>query len=121
MLSVTGQKGSKASKGAKTKLSKVEKRQKSREAQKLKKKLLASGQAVKSPAQKKSSGNKVKPSYNHEGKMVFSKFDFSEDGSSSKKKQSLDPKSALQKVQRNKEKLKSLEEIGKLHFVYRCL
>ena len=65
-------------------------------------------------AKKGGAGNQVKPIYNSEGKMVFSKFDFTEEQKKDEKKTQMDPKSALKKIQKEKEKLKSLEEIGEL-------
>jgi len=52
-----------------------------------------------------------KPVFNSEGKMVFSKFDFSEIGVK-KKLPKNNPKKALQQLQEKKEKLKQLEESG---------
>ncbi len=58
----------------------------------------------------------TKPVFNAEGKVVFSKFDFSgENGDGdhqSKKKKKLDPKAALGQIQKQKEKIQSLEAIG---------
>ncbi|EZA49103.1 Surfeit locus protein 6-like protein [Ooceraea biroi] len=54
---------------------------------------------------------KPKPVFNSEGKMVFSKFDFSEIGVKKKLPKS-DPKKMLQQLQQKKEKLKQLEESG---------
>ncbi|KAG5306833.1 SURF6 protein, partial [Acromyrmex insinuator] len=56
---------------------------------------------------------KPKPVFNSEGKMVFSKFDFSEIGVKKKlPKSQNDPKKMLQQVQQKKEKLKQLEDLG---------
>lgn len=56
---------------------------------------------------------KPKPVFNSEGKMVFSKFDFSEIGVKKKlPKSQNDPKKALQQLQQKKEKLKELEDMG---------
>lgn len=56
---------------------------------------------------------KPKPVFNSEGKMVFSKFDFSEIGMKKKlPKNKNDPKKILQQLQQRKEKLKELEESG---------
>jgi len=58
-----------------------------------------------------------KPVFNAEGRMVFSKFDFTDDGGfkaeDTTKKVSLDPKSALAKLEKHKERIKSLAEQGK--------
>ncbi|XP_011170985.1 surfeit locus protein 6 homolog [Solenopsis invicta] len=56
---------------------------------------------------------KAKPVFNSEGKMVFSKFDFSEIGIKKKlPKSQNDPKRMLQQLQHKKEKLKQLEISG---------
>lgn len=56
---------------------------------------------------------KPKPVFNSEGKMVFSKFDFSEIGPKKKlPKSQNDPKKMLQQLQQKKEKLKQLEDLG---------
>lgn len=56
---------------------------------------------------------KPKPVFNSQGKMVFSKFDFSEIGVKKKlPKGENDPKKMLQQLQDKKEKLKQLEESG---------
>ncbi|XP_018368906.1 PREDICTED: surfeit locus protein 6 homolog [Trachymyrmex cornetzi] len=56
---------------------------------------------------------KPKPVFNSEGKMVFSKFDFSEIGVKKKlPKSQNDPKKMLQQLQQKKEKLKQLEDLG---------
>lgn len=53
-----------------------------------------------------------KPVFNSEGKMVFSKFDFSGLGKSKNKKKEKDPKIILQNLQKQKEKLEQLEAVG---------
>ncbi|KAL0105145.1 hypothetical protein PUN28_016652 [Cardiocondyla obscurior] len=56
---------------------------------------------------------KPKPIFNSEGKMVFSKFDFSEIGVKKKlPKNQNDPKKMLQQLHQKKEKLKQLEDLG---------
>ncbi|KYQ46724.1 Surfeit locus protein 6 like protein [Trachymyrmex zeteki] len=56
---------------------------------------------------------KPKPVFNSEGKMVFSKFDFSEIGVKKKlPKNQNDSKKMLQQLQQKKEKLKQLEDLG---------
>lgn len=56
---------------------------------------------------------KPKPVFNSQGKMVFSKFDFSEIGVQKKlPKGENNPKKILQQLQEKKEKLKQLEESG---------
>ncbi|KAK3920310.1 Surfeit locus protein 6-like protein [Frankliniella fusca] len=57
-----------------------------------------------------------KPVFNSEGKMVFSKFDFSEIGShkeeKKKKKELKDPRKILEKLKEKKETLKKLKDEG---------
>lgn len=54
-----------------------------------------------------------KPVFNSEGKMVFSKFDFSEIGTKKKPpRNEKDPRKILQQLQEKKEKIKELEHIG---------
>ena len=57
-----------------------------------------------------------KPIFNSEGRMVFSKFDFGEltasATSSTLKKTTNDPKAALHKIKKVKDKVKSLQEKG---------
>lgn len=113
----------------KAKLTKVEKKQKAREEKKLKKKLVQQSLKGNTPAGGKEGGKKAnghmgkQPAvYNAEGKVVFSKFDFTEenatgDGVGKKKKGKIDPKSALQKITKHKEKIKSLNAIGKRAFL----
>ncbi|XP_066586807.1 surfeit locus protein 6 homolog [Prorops nasuta] len=56
---------------------------------------------------------KPKPIFNSDGKMVFSKFDFSEIGAKKKvSKTDKDPKKILQQLEQKSEKLKMLEELG---------
>ena len=110
----------------KKKLTKAEKKLKAREEKKLKAKLARAdhkngGQMLNVPGGAKP----AKPVYNNDGKMVFSKFDFgngecaigNDDGTGAKK-QSLDPKAALGKIQKHKEKIKSLQAIGKALLKY---
>lgn len=54
----------------------------------------------------------AKPVFNSEGKMVFSKFDFSDIGKKEKKKGPTDPKKLLQNLEKQKEKIDSLKESG---------
>lgn len=59
----------------------------------------------------------AKKVYNSDGKIVFSKFDFKSAETSAgtpNKKQQLDPKAALNRLQKEKEKIKSLAEKGKV-------
>ncbi|XP_012279186.1 surfeit locus protein 6 homolog [Orussus abietinus] len=56
---------------------------------------------------------KPKPVFNSEGKMVFSKFDFSEIGTKKKPpKTEKDPKKVLQQIKQRNEKLRQLEQTG---------
>ncbi len=82
---------------------------------------------IKDKKNKNKNNNQQKPIFNSEGKVVFSKFDFSEEargggGEGDKHKKNLDAKAALTKIQKHKEKIKSLEAIGKnrqhLIFIY---
>ena len=54
---------------------------------------------------------KPKPVFNSEGKMVFSKFDFSEIGTK-KKPPKKDTKKILLELKQKKEKLKAMENLG---------
>lgn len=61
----------------------------------------------------------LKPIYNSEGKMVFSKFDFSESGFKSdvlekKGREERDPYKILKKIEKRNEKLKELEMKGEV-------
>ena len=97
----------------KKKLTKAEKRSKAKQEKRLKAKLSRSEQTNKVPGGAKP----AKPVYNSDGKMVFSKFDFTNGecaiGGGDKKKPVLDPKAALGKIQKHKEKIQSLQAIGK--------
>ncbi|XP_017781218.1 PREDICTED: surfeit locus protein 6 homolog [Nicrophorus vespilloides] len=53
-----------------------------------------------------------KPVFNSEGKMVYSKFDFSGIGKEKKEKTQNDPKKILENLEKQKEKLKELEKQG---------
>jgi len=104
------------SKNKKQKLTKAEKRSKAKQDKRLKAKLSRgeqNGSLVKVPGGAKP----AKPVYNSDGKMVFSKFDFTNGecaiGGGDKKKPVLDPKAALGKIQKHKEKIQSLQSIGK--------
>jgi len=114
----------------KAKLSKVEK--KSAEKEELKQKLMKVGKNAGNLNKIKSDPEAAllaaaaeKPKVKTEtGKVVFSKFDFvaeeaAPEDSSGGKKKNLDPKAALAKIQRNKEKLKEMEEAGKTDKVKR--
>ena len=102
---------------SKKKLTKAEKKAKAKQEHKLKAKLAKGdnkGNSLKIPGGTKP----AKPVFNNDGKMVFSKFDFSNGecaiGGGSTKKPVLDPKAALGKIQKHKEKIQSLQAIGKL-------
>ena len=113
--------------GKKRKLSKAEKKQKSQDERRLKSKLAKKGGNSTTSdfgnkmaqAAAKVGAKPVKPVFNSSGKMVFSKFDFTDDkgfkvdeADSQLKKPSLDPKSVLAKLQKQKEKIKNLEAEG---------
>lgn len=73
----------------------------------------ASGNKIKTESEEAPKVPKPKPVFNSEGKMVFSKFDFSEIGVKKKlPKSQNDPKKMLQQLQQKKEKLKQLEDLG---------
>ncbi|KZC08234.1 PREDICTED: surfeit locus protein 6 homolog [Dufourea novaeangliae] len=56
-----------------------------------------------------------KPVFNSEGKMVFSKFDFSEIGTKKKPPKSVkDPKKILLQLKQKKDKLKEMEQLGEI-------
>ena len=99
----------------KKKLTKVEKRSKAKQEKRLKAKLSRIEPTNKVPGGAKP----AKPVYNSDGKMVFSKFDFTNGecaiGGGDKKKPVLDPKAALGKIQKHKEKIQSLQSIGRNH------
>ncbi|XP_040574547.1 uncharacterized protein [Lepeophtheirus salmonis] len=111
----------------KAKLSKKEKKKKALEERKAKaklarmKELSAQKDATSSDPSSEPPSKKLKksskPVYNSDGKVVFSKFDFSElNGNKIQNgptKKTLDPKAALKKIQSQKEKLQSLKEKGK--------
>jgi len=72
-----------------------------------------SGSKIKTENEEVPKVPKPKPVFNSEGKMVFSKFDFSEIGVKKKlPKSQNDPKKVLQQLQQKKEKLKQLENLG---------
>lgn len=54
----------------------------------------------------------TKPVFNKDSKMVFSKFDFSNIGKKTNKKEEKDPKKLLTKLKEQKEKLAELEKSG---------
>ena len=111
------------------KLSKVEKRKQAKENKKMKNKLSKAGNAVKADMKREKGGESWAGAqhsagtsaaiYNSEGKLVFSKFDFTEENGGhkpegSKKAGTKDPKAALTKIQKQKDKLKSLKASGKI-------
>ncbi|PSN35561.1 hypothetical protein C0J52_12495 [Blattella germanica] len=92
-------------------------KKKKKDERKFKKSLIKTGQnyVMQNDAKPKSQ----KPVYNSEGKMVFSKFDFSESGAktkvlSKKEKEERDPQKILKKIEKQKSKLKDLEREGEL-------
>ncbi len=125
----TGNKGESSKKERKPRLSPAERRQKAREAKRMRRKLAKAagkkGQGASSPVKKKTkktSATPTKPIFNSEGKVVFSKFDFSgengggdgEDKAKKRHRGKADPKAALEQIRRQKEKIQSLEAIGEL-------
>lgn len=110
-------KGKKSKKGKKVKLTKAEKKQKAKEEKQIRAKLAKFERQ--STSDKGGPGRPANPPvkiFNSEGKMVFSKFDFANGESApveGVKKTKLDPKSALKRIQNEKEKLQSLKSIGK--------
>ncbi|KAK9881172.1 hypothetical protein WA026_014520 [Henosepilachna vigintioctopunctata] len=55
-----------------------------------------------------------KPIFNSEGKMVFSKFDFSNIGNKNNRKHLTDPKKLLSNLEKQNEKITSLKESGEI-------
>ena len=108
----------KKNKKAKVKLTKAERRQKSKLQKRLQSKMSKIDRISGSESPSQQTGSPTtKPVYNNEGKMVFSKFDFANGelaGSNpSKKTLNQDPKSALNKIRKQKEKIQSLEAKGR--------
>jgi len=138
LAELRGENFGKGKKKKKAKLSKAEKKAKAKLEKKLKSKLNkklmngstggagegsgGGGSLGGSPGM---SPNPHKPVYNSEGKMVFSKFDFAngetvgtkDADTGGKKPGPKDPKAALNKIKKHKEKLQSLEAIGKTNRV----
>ena len=102
--------------GKKKKLTKEEKKLKMQEKKRLESKLakIANSSATPTPSTTTNGISKAKPVYNSDGKMVYSKFDLGTksalNGTQNNKKK--DPKSTLQSIQKQKDKLKKLEEKG---------
>merc|ERR1711874_926697 len=72
------------------------------------------GNKVKMEALEAIGGKAAKPAVKtSSGKVVFSKFDFTEEAGLAEKKQDIDPKAALKQIEKKKEKIKVLEERGK--------
>ena len=115
---VEGGDGKKAEKKLKKKLAKIEKKKK--EADELKQKLMTVGRNAggKKGNMLKGAENMgaavKKPGVKTDKGVVFSKFDFKDDLNSNKEvKQKIDPQAALNKLKKNKEKIKLWEEKGK--------
>lgn len=110
---------------SKPKLTKAEKKLKAKEEKRLNSKLTKLKTSSENfnnkmaKAAQKVGAKPPKPVFNAEGKMVFSKFDFTDDGGfkadDNTKKASLDPKSALAKLEKHKERIKCLADQGKFH------
>ncbi|XP_054007181.1 surfeit locus protein 6 homolog [Hylaeus anthracinus] len=110
-----GYKGKQLKKNLKNKMKKMSKR----EERLLRKKLIKIEQNATGLSKiKKEDGEmpkipRPKPIFNSEGKMVFSKFDFSEIGTKKKPpKSEKDPKKVLLQLKQKKEKLKIMEQSG---------
>ena len=109
----------KAEKKLKKKMSKIEKKKKEKE--ELRQKLMKVGKGgggKKGNLMKAAEGLGVavkKPSVKTEKGVVFSKFDFKDSNNPDKeKKKNLDPQTALNKLKKDKEKIKMWEDKGKL-------
>lgn len=86
-------------------------KKKKKDERKLKKSLIKTGAAYTPDIKQKSH----KPIYNSEGKMVFSKFDFSESGVKTKKEnEDRDPHKILKKIQKQNEKINEMVKEGDL-------
>lgn len=110
----------KKQKKIKKQLAKIEKKKALQEEVKMKQKLMklgnkaGKGNKVKMEAIETAGAKLVKPVKTNSGKVVFSKFDFTEEsGVGEKKKKETDPKAALKQIEKKKEKLRHFEEIGK--------
>ncbi|KAJ3652747.1 hypothetical protein Zmor_018685 [Zophobas morio] len=75
-------------------------------------KLLRAEKSLKKEPETNNLVKPAKPVFNSEGKMVFSKFDFSNLGTKKEKKQEKDPKKILKQLEDQKEKLEELQESG---------
>ena len=113
-----GADGKKAEKKLKKKLAKIEKKKK--EADELKQKLMTVGRNAggKKGNLLKGAENMgataKKPGVKTDKGVIFSKFDFKDDVNSNKdEKKKLDPQAALNRLKKNKEKIKMWEEKGK--------
>ncbi|CAK9810364.1 Surfeit locus protein 6 homolog [Anthophora plagiata] len=109
-----GYKEKQLKKNLKTKMKKISKR-KERSMQKA---LAKTGDSAALPKVKKDDAEvpkvpRPKPVFNSEGKMVFSKFDFSEIGTK-KKPPKKDPKRMLLQIKQKKEKIKEMEQSGEV-------
>ncbi|XP_063234747.1 surfeit locus protein 6 homolog [Bacillus rossius redtenbacheri] len=99
-------------KGLKHKITK----QKRKQAYKMKKNLLRPERpAMTASAEPERKAMPVKPVFNSEGKMVFSRFDFT--GSEKRSKETQNPQLLLDKMQKQREKLQRLEGVGRTELV----
>jgi hypothetical protein len=113
---------------SKPKLTKAERKLKAKEEKRLKSKMTKLKNSTENfntkmtKAAQKVGAKPAKRVFNADGKMVFSKFDFTDDSGfkadDSPQKQALDPKSALAKLEKHKEKIKTLEEQGNFYKTY---
>lgn len=105
----------------KKQLAMIEKKKALKDENKLKQKLMkiggqnagGGGNKVKMEALDAAGGKAVKPVKTSSGKVVFSKFDFTEEAAVAEKKHDIDPKAALKQIEKKKEKIKVLEDRGK--------
>ena len=112
----------------KKKLDRLEKKKLKRKNNKMKSKIAKLAQETKAATIKTEAPEPVvqsrppKPIFNSEGRMVFSKFDFGELTAPTpilKKTGTKDPKAALHKIKKVKEKLQDLESKGEVEKVQR--
>lgn len=114
--SETGAGGKKEEKKLKKKLAKIEKKKK--EAEELKQKLMTIGKGSGTKGNLMKGAEAVgavakKPGVKTEKGVIFSKFEFKDDMVPKESKKNLDPQAALNKLKKNKEKVKMWEEKGR--------
>lgn len=114
--SETGAGGKKEEKKLKKKLAKIEKKKK--EAEELKQKLMTIGKGSGTKGNLMKGAEALgavakKPGVKTEKGVIFSKFEFKDDMVPKESKKNLDPQAALNKLKKNKEKVKMWEEKGR--------